>query len=87
MLRAPLAAALLLALAPGPRSTAPAVPAAERRSLGSFMILDHMRLALTEERDYVYLGYWVDGSAKMAYKARFRPLEQLTRRGWEALEA
>jgi len=62
-------------------------PAAERRSLGSFMILDHMRLALTEERDYVYLGYWVDGSAKMAYKARFRPLEQLTRRGWEALEA
>jgi arginine-tRNA-protein transferase len=30
----------------------------------------------------VYLGYWVRGSAKMSYKARFRPLEALSADGW-----
>ena len=34
---------------------------------------------------FVYLGYWVQGSKKMDYKAGFRPLEQLTRTGWERL--
>ena len=31
---------------------------------------------------YVYLGYWVQGSSKMAYKSRFLPQERLTRDGW-----
>ena len=31
---------------------------------------------------YVYLGYWVEGSPKMAYKARFMPQERLTGTGW-----
>jgi hypothetical protein len=31
---------------------------------------------------YVYLGYWVEGSARMQYKVRFRPLEKLGREGW-----
>ena len=31
---------------------------------------------------YVYLGYWVDGSRKMAYKTRFQPLEALGMQGW-----
>jgi arginine-tRNA-protein transferase len=31
---------------------------------------------------YVYLGYWVDGSSRMAYKTQFRPLERLGRDGW-----
>ena len=60
-------------------------PDAAGRSLGSFLILDHVRLCAEERRDYVYLGYWVEGSVKMAYKSRFRPLERLTRSGWEPL--
>jgi len=35
---------------------------------------------------YVYLGYWIEESRKMAYKARFRPLEARGPNGWEILE-
>jgi arginine-tRNA-protein transferase len=54
----------------------------ERRSLGTFMILDHIARARAMGLDYVYLGYWVEGSRKMAYKARFRPQERLMSEGW-----
>lgn len=60
-------------------------PTLDRRSLGAFAILDHIRQAQALNLPHVYLGYWVRGSQKMDYKARFRPLQQLTRRGWEAL--
>lgn len=52
------------------------------RGLGQFIILDHVRQAATVQLDYVYLGYWIQGSAKMDYKARFRPLEVLKGDGW-----
>jgi len=61
-------------------------PELERRSLGVFAILDHLRQAAALKRPFVYLGYWVQGSPKMDYKANFRPMEALTRRGWERLE-
>jgi arginine-tRNA-protein transferase len=31
---------------------------------------------------FVYLGYWVDGAARMQYKTRYRPLEKLSPDGW-----
>lgn len=52
------------------------------RGLGTFMILDSIRRARRMGLAYVYLGYWVRGSSKMAYKARFLPQERLTRDGW-----
>ncbi len=60
-------------------------PDQEARSPGRFAILDHLRQAQAVNLPYVYLGYWVRGSEKMDYKAGFRPLEQLTRLGWERL--
>lgn len=60
-------------------------PALEARSLGRFAILDHVRQAAAVNLPFVYLGYWVQGSPKMDYKANFRPMEALTRRGWERL--
>jgi arginine-tRNA-protein transferase len=61
-------------------------PGEETRSLGTHMILDHVREAQSRELRHVYLGYWVRGSRKMDYKSRFRPIEGLTREGWERLE-
>ena len=56
------------------------------KSLGTFMILDHIRIARKLGLPYVYMGYWVDGSQKMDYKTRFRPQEHLTMSGWERWE-
>ena len=52
------------------------------RSLGTFMVLDHIARAQRMGLAYVYLGYWVRGSRKMDYKSRFLPQERLTPDGW-----
>ncbi|NEX91414.1 arginyltransferase [Caulobacter sp. 17J65-9] len=61
-------------------------PNQPKGSLGSFVILDHVVQAKLQGVPYVYLGYWVRGSEKMAYKARYRPLEVLRPGGWVAYE-
>ncbi|MCJ2187810.1 arginyltransferase [Novosphingobium beihaiensis] len=58
-----------------------------RGGLGNYIILDHIRRAQDLGLPYVYLGYWVEGSARMQYKVRYRPLEKLGRTGWERLDA
>ncbi|MCL2452458.1 MAG: arginyltransferase [Alphaproteobacteria bacterium] len=62
------------------------VPEAPGRSLGTYMILDHIRRTQALGLPHVYLGYWVEGSRKMAYKARFKPQERLGMNGWERAE-
>jgi len=57
------------------------------RSLGTFMILDHIARAKSMGLAYVYLGYWVSGSRKMDYKSRFLPQERLTPDGWTRVNA
>ena len=57
-------------------------PSDDTRSLGTYMVLDHIERARALRLPYVYLGYWVEGSAKMAYKSRYRPQEHLTGHGW-----
>jgi leucyl-tRNA---protein transferase len=56
------------------------------RSLGTFMVLDHIARAQRMGLAYVYLGYWVRGSGKMDYKSRFLPQERLTPEGWGRVE-
>jgi arginine-tRNA-protein transferase len=59
----------------------------ERRpGLGNFIIMDHIRRASAARLPYVYLGYWVKGSERMAYKTRYRPLEVLGPNGWSAYD-
>ena len=57
-------------------------PAEAARSLGTFMVLDHIARARAMGLPYVYLGYWVEGSRKMDYKRRFHPLEAYDGRRW-----
>lgn len=58
-------------------------PEQEMRSLGAFMILDHIARAKRLGLPHLYLGYWVEGSKKMDYKGRFLPQERLGMQGWE----
>ena len=58
-----------------------------RPSLGTHMILDHIRRAAEAGLRNVYLGYWVKGSAHMDYKRCFAPLEMLTPGGWRQMPA
>lgn len=61
-------------------------PNIPKRSLGTFLILDHIARARAMDLPYVYLGYWVKGSRKMSYKSRFIPQERLSPQGWERFE-
>ncbi|MGI9231387.1 MAG: arginyltransferase [Methylocystis sp.] len=60
-------------------------PMMRERSLGVFMILDHILRTKSANKPYLYLGYWVDGSPKMAYKSRYLPQERLERDGWRSV--
>lgn len=57
-----------------------------RPGMGNFIIMDHIERARMAGLPYVYLGYWVKGSARMAYKTRYRPIEMLSPNGWTLLE-
>lgn len=54
----------------------------DARSLGTYMILECIERTRRQGLPYLYLGYWVGGSQKMAYKERFQPQEHLTGEGW-----
>lgn len=55
------------------------------RSLGTLAILRQIELARDLRHDWLYLGYWIDGSHKMHYKSRFRPLQGYRQGRWQSL--
>jgi Putative arginyl-tRNA:protein arginylyltransferase len=62
-------------------------PDLAQRSLGTYLILDHIAQVRSAGLGYVYLGYWVKDSPKMAYKAQYKPLEvQRGTLGWCPLD-
>lgn len=60
-------------------------PALVHRSLGTWVILDHVAIAREAGLPYVYLGYWVPGSRKMGYKATFDALEIYKGGQWQPI--
>ena len=57
-------------------------PDLAKRSLGNYIIMEQVAFAKSRGLPFVYLGYWIAGSRKMAYKTRFAPQEHLTSAGW-----
>jgi arginine-tRNA-protein transferase len=62
-------------------------PDLQNDSLGTYLILDHVEIAREAGLPYVYLGYWVPGSRKMGYKARFGALEIYKGGAWQDIGA
>ncbi len=60
-------------------------PDRQKDSLGTYVILDHVAIARELSLPYVYLGYWVPGSEKMGYKARFGALEVYRQGAWQPI--
>ena len=60
-------------------------PGLSRQGLGNLMVLDLIAAARARGLPHVYLGYWIGQSPKMAYKARFQPVEGLGPAGWQPL--
>jgi arginyl-tRNA--protein-N-Asp/Glu arginylyltransferase len=62
-------------------------PDLPKSSLGTYNVLWQIEQARQLGIPYVYLGYWIEESAKMAYKVNFSPIEALRRGNWESLPA
>ncbi len=60
-------------------------PLQDKRSLGSYAILWQVQRARALGLDYLYLGYWIKGCRKMAYKSAYRPLELHVNSRWTAI--
>jgi arginine-tRNA-protein transferase len=60
-------------------------PTADSRSLGSYAILWQIEQTRRMGLDYLYLGYWIRGCRKMAYKSDYRPLELYLNNRWTAV--
>ncbi|MGK2285889.1 arginyltransferase [Pedomonas sp. V897] len=61
-------------------------PDGPRRSLGTFIILDHIRRTVEMALPYVYLGYWIPNCRQMSYKVQYKPLDVLTADGWVSID-
>jgi len=54
-----------------------------RSSLGTYNVLWQAEWAKSLNFPYLYLGYWIRESKKMAYKQNYKPLEMLIDGEWQ----
>jgi len=61
-------------------------PDLPRARLGVYNVLWQIELCRQLELDFVYLGYWIKDSRKMAYKTGYRPAQGLQEGVWSTLD-
>lgn len=61
-------------------------PSEAERSLGTFAVLWELEHARSLGLPWLYLGYWIANSRKMAYKTNFRPIEAYRNGQWTELD-
>lgn len=62
-------------------------PDLQPAALGTYNIAWQIAQCVANRLPYLYLGYWIRDSRKMAYKANFRPIEGLFDGQWVDLSA
>jgi arginine-tRNA-protein transferase len=60
-------------------------PDTENTSYGTYNVMWQIEQAKKLNMPYVYLGYWIRESQKMAYKVNFKPIEMRRHSKWEAV--
>ncbi len=61
-------------------------PYEAKRSLGVYSILQQLEYCKATELEYLYLGYWIKNSKKMAYKDQYRPIQVYSNDTWRTLD-
>ncbi|MCX7820360.1 MAG: arginyltransferase [Brevinematales bacterium] len=58
-------------------------PDERKRQLGFFSIMKEIELAKEMNKQYLYLGYYIENVTKMSYKNKFKPYEIFNGEKWE----
>ena len=61
-------------------------PDLPKASLGVYNVLWQIKTAQELKLPYLYLGYWIQESPKMAYKVNYQPLEGLVKNEWQLIK-
>ena len=61
-------------------------PTISGASFGTYNILWQIELCKKLDLPYLYLGYWIALSRKMAYKIQFQPMQGLIDGRWQPIE-
>jgi arginyl-tRNA--protein-N-Asp/Glu arginylyltransferase len=61
-------------------------PNYHKNSIGSYMVLWLIERTKQLGLPHLYLGYWIKGSKKMAYKDKFSPLEYYAAEAWSKFD-
>jgi arginine-tRNA-protein transferase len=61
-------------------------PQFSTHSLGVYAVLWQIEQAKQQQKEFLYLGFWIQACQKMAYKSNYQPLQILRDKQWQELQ-